>query len=103
MSFQKTILALTMTAAFGAMAQTAPAAPESSLTYNLGVFSEYRYRGIAQTAKKPALQGDLIMQTRAVLMLVLGRPTSTGSTTLIQRAKPKDLSRLTSTVATKAI
>jgi uncharacterized protein (TIGR02001 family) len=57
MSFQKTILALTMTAALGAMAQTAPAAPESSLTYNLGVFSEYRYRGIAQTAKKPALQG----------------------------------------------
>ncbi len=57
MSFQKTILALTLSAAFGAMAQTAPAAPESSLTYNLGVFSEYRYRGIAQTAKKPAVQG----------------------------------------------
>ena len=57
MSLQKTILALTLSAAFGAMAQTAPAEPESSLTYNLGVFSEYRYRGIAQTAKKPAVQG----------------------------------------------
>ena len=43
-----------------ALAQTAaPAAPEpeSTLTYNIGVVSEYRYRGLAQSAKKPALQG----------------------------------------------
>ena len=45
-----------------AFAQTAPAAsekPESpwSFTANLGLFSDYRFRGISQTDKKPALQG----------------------------------------------
>ena len=38
----------------------APAAaptPEHTLTGNVGVFSEYLFRGIAQTAGKPALQG----------------------------------------------
>jgi uncharacterized protein (TIGR02001 family) len=45
-----------------ALAQTAaPAAPEpeSTLTFNAGVVSEYRYRGLAQSAKKPALQGGV--------------------------------------------
>ena len=31
--------------------------PESTLSFNLGVVSEYRYRGISQSAKKPAVQG----------------------------------------------
>lgn len=55
------LFALTMGAAIGAMAQTAapaaPAAPESTLTFNVGAFSEYRYRGISQSRLKPALQG----------------------------------------------
>ena len=52
----KIVLALlaTSTAAF---AQTAPAAPE--VTYNVGVVSQYRYRGLAQTAGDPALQGGV--------------------------------------------
>ncbi|MFO1282975.1 MAG: TorF family putative porin [Burkholderiales bacterium] len=44
-----------------ALAQTpapaAPPAPDWSVTANVGLFSEYLFRGIAQTAGKPALQG----------------------------------------------
>jgi uncharacterized protein (TIGR02001 family) len=39
-------------------AQTA-AAPESSLSFNAGVVTDYRYRGISQSRLKPALQGGL--------------------------------------------
>jgi uncharacterized protein (TIGR02001 family) len=52
----KIVLALLATSS-AAFAQTAPAAPE--VTYNIGVASEYRYRGIAQTKGDPALQGGL--------------------------------------------
>ena len=54
----KLLLALlaTSTAAF---AQTAPAAPESATAYNVGVVTEYRYRGLAQTKGDPALQGGV--------------------------------------------
>ena len=52
-------------AAVGAQAQTTPAAvpaaeaPKSdwTITGNAGLFSDYRFRGISQTNKKPALQG----------------------------------------------
>lgn len=45
----------------GALAQTpAPApAPESTLAFNVGAVTEYRYRGISQTRLKPALQGGI--------------------------------------------
>jgi len=39
------------------MAETAPAEPESTLSFNAGVVSEYRYRGISQSRFQPALQG----------------------------------------------
>lgn len=39
-----------------AQAQTAP---ESTLSYNAGVVSDYRYRGISQTRLEPALQGGV--------------------------------------------
>ena len=39
-----------------ALAQTAP---ESSLSYNAGVVSDYRYRGISQSRLNPALQGGV--------------------------------------------
>ena len=42
-----------------AQAQTAPAAPESTLSYNVGVVSDYRYRGISQSRLQPALQGGV--------------------------------------------
>jgi uncharacterized protein (TIGR02001 family) len=52
----KIALALLATSS-AAFAQTAPAAPESTLGYNVGVVSEYRYRGLGQTKGDPALQG----------------------------------------------
>ena len=52
----KIVLALLATSS-AAFAQTAPAAPE--ITYNIGVVSEYRYRGLGQTKGDPALQGGL--------------------------------------------
>jgi uncharacterized protein (TIGR02001 family) len=54
----KLLLALLATSS-AAFAQTAPAAPESTLGYNVGVVSEYRYRGLAQTKGDPALQGGV--------------------------------------------
>ena len=63
---QKLLLASAVLAAFSlpltASAQTAPApaaAPASDHTFagNFGLFSEYRFRGISQTFKKPAIQG----------------------------------------------
>ena len=54
----KLLLALLATSS-AAFAQTAPAAPESTLGYNVGVVSEYRYRGIAQTHGQPALQAGV--------------------------------------------
>ena len=39
-----------------AQAQTAP---ESTLSYNAGVVSDYRYRGISQSRLQPALQGGV--------------------------------------------
>jgi uncharacterized protein (TIGR02001 family) len=51
-------LASASLAASMAQAQTAaPATPEHTLTGNVGLYSEYLFRGIAQTAGKPALQG----------------------------------------------
>lgn len=55
------LVALTLSAAAGVMAQTAapaaPAEPESTLAYNVGAVSDYRYRGISQTRKQATLQG----------------------------------------------
>ena len=42
-----------------AQAQTAPAAPESTVSYNVGVTTDYRYRGISQSRLQPALQGGV--------------------------------------------
>ena len=52
----KIVLALLATSS-AAFAQTAPVAPE--VTYNVGVVSQYRYRGIAQTKGDAALQGGV--------------------------------------------
>ena len=53
----KLLLALLATSS-AAFAQTAPAAPEvPEITYNVGVVSQYRYRGLAQTKGDAALQG----------------------------------------------
>lgn len=54
----KLLLALLATSS-AAFAQTAPAAPETTIAYNVGVVSEYRYRGLGQTKGDPALQGGV--------------------------------------------
>ena len=67
---RKLLLASAVLAAFSlpqtVSAQTAPAAapaaapapaPDHTFTGNVGLFSEYRFRAISQTFKKPAIQG----------------------------------------------
>jgi uncharacterized protein (TIGR02001 family) len=54
----KLVLALLATSS-AAFAQTAPAAAAPEITYNVGVVSQYRYRGIAQTKGDAALQGGV--------------------------------------------
>lgn len=58
---KSTTIALAFAAiAVSAQAQTpaaAPPPPEHTATANVGIFSEYLFRGIAQTAGEPALQG----------------------------------------------
>lgn len=56
------IAAVVASLATGALAQTAapatpPPTPEHTLTANVGLFSEYIFRGISQTGGKPAVQG----------------------------------------------
>ena len=61
---KKTVLALTLAAlAVPAFAQDKKAPePELTISGNFGLFSDYRFRGISQTEKKPAAQGgfDLV-------------------------------------------
>jgi uncharacterized protein (TIGR02001 family) len=51
------MLALSLAFAGNAFAQAAPAAPESTLSFNVGAVSDYRYRGISQSRLDTALQG----------------------------------------------
>ncbi len=52
---KKTVLALSATLVLG----TVPSIAMADLAFNVGAFSEYRYRGISQTRKKPALQAGV--------------------------------------------
>lgn len=55
----KKILAATLVAlsAVPAVSHAEEPAPANPLSFNIGAFSEYRYRGISQTRFKPAVQG----------------------------------------------
>jgi len=60
MKLKATVLLSTLALSGGVFAQAAaPAAPEPdyTLSFNVGAVTDYRYRGISQTRKKPALQG----------------------------------------------
>jgi uncharacterized protein (TIGR02001 family) len=59
MTLKSKLLLAALATSSAAFAQTAPAAPESAIAYNVGVVSEYRYRGLAQTKGDPALQGGV--------------------------------------------
>jgi uncharacterized protein (TIGR02001 family) len=59
--FKKSIIAGLTAAALGsvtAQAQQPPASPHT-ITGNLGLFSQYVFRGLTQTDKEPALQGGM--------------------------------------------
>ena len=53
-----TLIALALGGVSG-LTQAQTAAPESSLSYNVGATTDYRYRGISQTRLKPAVQGGV--------------------------------------------
>ena len=55
---QKMVLAA-MALSGAAFAQTKAPEPDYTLSYNAGVVTDYRYRGISQSAKRPALQGGV--------------------------------------------
>lgn len=59
MKLKSKLLLAALATSSAAFAQTAPAAAESAIAYNVGVVSEYRYRGLAQTKGDPALQGGV--------------------------------------------
>lgn len=52
------LAALLATAGASSFAQTA-ATPESTLSYNIGAVTDYRYRGISQSRLKPAVSGGV--------------------------------------------
>ncbi len=57
---KKLILASAIAASFmGSVAYAEEAAPETTVAYNVGVATEYRYRGISQSQKDPALSGGV--------------------------------------------
>lgn len=58
MKFKALALLSSLVVSGAVSAQTA-AQSDYTLSYNVGVVSDYRYRGISQTARKPALQGGI--------------------------------------------
>lgn len=57
---KKILVPTLIAAAIGSLASVAHAAePESTLSFNAGVVSDYRYRGISQSRLEPALQGGV--------------------------------------------
>jgi uncharacterized protein (TIGR02001 family) len=53
----KTMVLAALALSGAAFAQTKAPEPDYTLSYNIGVVSDYRYRGISQSRLKPALQG----------------------------------------------
>lgn len=51
------VAALALMAGTAAFSQTTAPAPDSTLSFNVGAVNDYRFRGIAQTAEGPSLQG----------------------------------------------
>lgn len=54
---QATILLSSLVLSGAVFAQTKAPEPDYTLSYNLGAVTDYRYRGISQSAVRPALQG----------------------------------------------
>lgn len=50
---------IALSASSAAFAQAKAPEPDYTLSYNIGAVTEYRYRGISQSRKRPALQGGI--------------------------------------------
>ncbi len=59
MKLQTTLLLSTLALSATAFAQTKAPEPDYTLSFNAGVVSDYRYRGLSQSRLKPAAQGGL--------------------------------------------
>ncbi|MEY2619716.1 MAG: hypothetical protein RL522_2718 [Pseudomonadota bacterium] len=59
MKLQTTLLLSTLALSSAAFAQTKAPEPDYTLSYNAGVVSDYRYRGISQSRLEPAVQGGI--------------------------------------------
>jgi uncharacterized protein (TIGR02001 family) len=64
-----TLLAAILSVASVAQAQPKAAEPDYTLTGNVSLLSDYRYRGISQTRTKPALQGTIDFAHKSGLYL----------------------------------
>jgi len=54
-----TVLLSSLVLSGAVLAQTKAAEPDYTLSYNVGAVSDYRYRGISQSGRRPALQGGV--------------------------------------------
>ena len=57
MKLKLAVLLSTLVASGAVLAQAKAPEPDYTLSYNVGVVTDYRYRGISQSRLKPALQG----------------------------------------------
>ncbi len=58
-NIQKSLIVACLALSGAAFAQTAAPAPDYTLSYNVGVVTDYRYRGISQSRQQAALQGGI--------------------------------------------
>lgn len=58
-TFSKTIVYAALALSGAAFAQTKAPEPDYTLSYNIGAVTDYRYRGISQSSRDPALQGGI--------------------------------------------
>ena len=63
------VLSSCLAASSALMAQTKAPEPDYTFSANLGVVSDYRYRGISQSRREPALQGGLDFAHKSGLYL----------------------------------
>lgn len=63
------LAALSLIASSAAFAQTKAPEPDYTLAYNIGAVSDYRFRGIAQTANQPSVQGGVDFAHKSGLYL----------------------------------
>ncbi len=69
MKFKSAVLLSTLALAGTAFAQSKAPEPDITVSYNAGVVTDYRYRGISQTRLKPALQGGVDLAHKSGLYL----------------------------------